>query len=41
MSKHTQTALSVNLNKVALVRIIVADDAARVAAVLKNMIKAG
>jgi flagellar M-ring protein FliF len=28
-------------DKVALVRIIVADDAARVASVLKNMIKAG
>jgi flagellar M-ring protein FliF len=28
-------------DKVALVRIIVADDAARVASVLKNMIKSG
>ena len=35
----TKTALSVNLNKVALVRMIVAEDTSRVASVLKGMIK--
>ena len=38
-SLHPTTALSVNLNKVALVRMIVAEDTSRVASVLKKMIK--